>query len=76
MWLGNRSCFVSCSYYPSFTYKLNVSPKEISHKAPYFLINLWLPKGKRGVGWDKSGAWGEHTHTTIHKTDTQQGPTV
>ena len=25
---------------------------------------------------DKSGAWGEHTHTTIHKTDNQQGPTV
>ena len=30
------------------------------------------------VGWrrDKSGAWDEHTHTTIYKTDNQQGPTV
>ena len=25
---------------------------------------------------DKSGAWDEHTHTTIYKIDNQQGPTV
>ena len=24
----------------------------------------------------KSGAWDEHTHTTIYKTDNQQRPTV
>ena len=29
--------------------------------------NLWLPKGKRGGGRDKSGAWDEHTHTPIYK---------
>ena len=28
------------------------------------------------VGRDKSGACNEHTHTTIHKIDNQQGPTV
>ena len=27
-------------------------------------------------GRDKSGAWDEHTDTTIYKTDNQQGPTV
>lgn len=31
VWLGNRSCFVSCPYSPPFSYKLNFSPKEISH---------------------------------------------
>ena len=25
---------------------------------------------------DKLGAWDEHTHTTRHKTDNQQGPTA
>ena len=28
------------------------------------------------VGRDKSGAWDEHTHTTIYKIDNQQGPIV
>ena len=30
------------------------------------------------AGRDKSGVWDEHTHThtTIYKTDNQQGPTV
>ena len=28
------------------------------------------------VGRDKSGAWDEHTHTTIYKIDNQQVPTV
>ena len=27
-------------------------------------------------GRDKSGAWDEHTHTTMYKIDNQQGPTV
>ena len=27
-------------------------------------------------GRDKSGAWDEHMHITIHKIDNQQGPTV
>ena len=27
-------------------------------------------------GRDKSGAWDEHTHTTIYKIDNKQGPTV
>ena len=27
-------------------------------------------------GRDKSGAWDEHTHTTIYKTDDRRGPTV
>ena len=46
--------------------------------------NLWWLKEKHGVcrgkvGWgagNKSGAWKEHTHTTMYKTDSQQGPTV
>ena len=39
--------------------------------------NLLLPKGKRGMaGRDKSGAWDEHTHTTVYKIDNQQGPTI
>ena len=25
---------------------------------------------------NKSGAWDEHTHTTVYKIDNQQGPTV
>ena len=36
--------------------------------------NLWLPK-QNVKGRDKSGAWDEHTHTTIYKIDNQQGPT-
>ena len=28
------------------------------------------------VGRDKLGAWDWHIHTTIHKIDNQQGPTV
>ena len=28
------------------------------------------------VGRDKSGAWDEHTHTTIYEIDNKQGPTV
>ena len=36
--------------------------------------DLWLPKGKeRRV---KLGVWDQHIHTTIYKTDKQQGPTV
>ena len=37
--------------------------------------NLWLPKGKR-EGRDKSGAWDEHTHTTVYKIGNQQEPTA
>ena len=37
--------------------------------------NLWLPK-RNVKGRDKSGAWDEHTHTTIYKIDNQQGPTI
>ena len=33
--------------------------------------NLWLPKGR-----DKSGAWDEHTHTTIYNIGNQQEPTI
>ena len=29
-----------------------------------------------GGGRDKSGAWDEHTDTTINKIDNQQGPIV
>ena len=29
-----------------------------------------MPKGKCGAG-DKSGAWDEHTHTSIHTIDKQ-----
>ena len=37
--------------------------------------NLQLPKGKGG--WtDRLGVWDWHIHTTIFKTDNQQGPTV
>ena len=37
--------------------------------------NLWSPKGKHG--WrDNSGAWDEHTHSTVYKIDNQQRPTV
>ena len=28
------------------------------------------------AGTDKLGAWDQHTHTTVYKTDNQQGPTV
>ena len=30
---------------------------------------LMVTKGKNVAGRDKSGAWDEHTHTTIFKTD-------
>ena len=30
--------------------------------------NLWLSKGKHGER-DKSGAWEDHTCTTVYKTD-------
>ena len=32
--------------------------------------------GYHVVGRDKSGAWDEHTHTTIYMIDIQQGSTV
>ena len=32
-------------------------------------------RGNDGGG-DKSGAWDEHTHTTIYKIDNKQGPTI
>ena len=38
--------------------------------------NLWLSKGKAGGGGGKLGVWDSHTHTSIHKTDNQQEPTV
>ena len=28
--------------------------------------DLWLPKGKCQGERDKSGAWDEHTHTTVY----------
>ena len=31
---------------------------------------------KKKKTFNKSGAWGEHTHPTIYKRDYQQGPTV
>ena len=40
-----------------------------------YKTNLWLPKGKE-VRRDKLGVWDEHTHTTIHKIDNQQEPTI
>ena len=33
-------------------------------------------RGNGGWGRDKSGAWDEHTHTTIYMIDIQQGSTV
>lgn len=27
-------------------------------------------------GGDESGVWGSHMHTTIYRTDNQQGPTI
>ena len=35
-----------------------------------------VTKGETCWGRDKSGAWGEHTHTTIYKIDNKQGPTI
>ena len=36
-----------------------------------------FPQRGNGLrGLDKSRAWDEHTHTTIYKTDNQQGPPV
>ena len=35
-----------------------------------------LTKGESWWGRYKSGAWDEHTHTTICKIGNQQGPTV
>ena len=37
--------------------------------------NLWLSRGEHGER-NKSGAWEDHTFTTIYKTDEKQGPTV
>ena len=38
---------------------------------------LMVTKGDSGGrGEDKLGVWYSHIHTTIHKTDKQQGPTV
>ena len=38
---------------------------------------LMVTKGETWwAGGDKSGAWDEHTHTTICMIDNQQGPTV
>ena len=36
--------------------------------------NLWLPTGKAGK--DKLGAGDQQIHTTVYKTDKQQGSTV
>ena len=33
-----------------------------------------VTKGEKW-GWYKSGAWDEHTHTTIYKIDNQRVPT-
>ena len=44
----------------------------ITHVAAVLLVHN---KGQCS-GSDKSGAWYEHRHTTIYKTDNQQGPTV
>ena len=36
-----------------------------------------VTKGERVTGGrDKLGVWNEHKHTTICKTDNQQGPTI
>ena len=40
--------------------------------------NLWLPKGKQGQGridQELGIITHTHTHTTVHKTDNQEGPT-
>ena len=36
--------------------------------------NLWLPKGKGGN--DILEVWDKHIHTTIYKTDKQEGHTI
>ena len=36
--------------------------------------NLWLPKGKGGN--DILEVWDKHIHTTISKTDKQEGHTI
>ena len=33
-------------------------------------------RGNVGGGNGKLGAWDEHIHTTVYKTDNQRGPTV
>ena len=38
--------------------------------------NLWLPKGKGGVGRDKLGVWDQQIQTMIYKRDKQQSPTI
>ena len=40
------------------------------------LTNSRLPNEKRGGERDKSGAWDEHTYTTIYKTDNRREPAV
>ena len=35
-----------------------------------------VTKGETWAGGIKSGAWDEHTHSTMYKIDNQQGPTV
>ena len=41
----------------------------------YQKLTYGYRRGNVGGG-DKSGAWGKHTHSTMYKIATQQGPTI
>ena len=49
-------------------YKTEIDSQTLKNK-------FMTTKGKR-EGRDKLGVWDLHVHTTIYKTDSQQGPTV
>ena len=38
--------------------------------------NLWLPTGETWRMGDKLGAWDKYTHTSMYKTDNQEGCSV
>ena len=65
----------SCAFWPSVcllwrTYLQNRNRlTDIENK-------LMVTKGEMLGGVHKSGAWDDHTHTTIYKIDNQQGPIV
>ena len=55
--------------------KVKINLNELKIKDEKIQNKLMVTKGERG-GRDKIGVWVEHTHTTIHKIDNQQEPTI
>ena len=57
-------------------YDTNELTYEIETDSQTQRIDLWLPRGMGVWRRDRLGVWDLQIHTTIHKTDKQQGPTV